>query len=119
MLGRCRYGCPDNGYGARLLTWQQSVEMLFPNSVNTYEATKDMRCPDTSYYMLKFLEISECYEKRGDKESLKKSYDQLKYVDDDYENGLSCVRVRDAKVIKDSLERVKKKLDLITPREPK
>lgn len=104
LMGRCRYGCPNE---TKNMTY---FEMLFPTSVYTYESTKDIRCPDTSYYVQKFLEISECFEKRADKVSLQKSLDQLDYLVNEFENGPTCIRIRDADVAKKSRERVIQKI---------
>lgn len=102
LAARCKYGCPGDR--------RPFIEELFPTSTYTYEAFKDLRCPDTSYYIQKFMEISECYEKRGTKADLQKSLSQLKYLEDDYESGPSCIKIRDAQAVKKSIERVNRKL---------
>ena len=105
LIGRCRFGCPGNT--------QPFMEYLFPTSSYTYETFKDMRCPDTSYYIQKFLEISECYEKRATISSLEKSLAQLKYLEEDYNSGPSCIKIRDIQSVKSAMSRVEEKLKTI------
>lgn len=103
LMGRCQYGCryqPDKKF----------LEFLFPTSTYTYESTKGMRCPDTSYYVNKILEIAECYEKRNIQVALIESLNQISYLDHEYENGPTCISVRDAQVIKETKERLTKQL---------
>lgn len=108
LLGRCnKYGCPDDRENKPVL------EFLFPTTTYTYESSKDMRCPDTNYYIQKFLEIAECYEKRNTRASLETSMSQLTYIVDDFSNGPSCIRVRDAQVVSESKRRIEKKLNEI------
>ena len=109
LLGRCRYICNEQG--------KPIIEFIFPTSSYTYENFKDMRCPDTSYYVQKFLEISECYEKRATRSDLEKSLSQLKYVEDDYNSGPSCIKIRDVQVVKRSRERVKGKLKVFNKKD--
>lgn len=93
VLGRCRYICPEQGT-------KPELEIIFPASTYTYEHTKDMRCPDTSYYAQKLLEISKCYESREDEASLQKARDQLRFIEESYESlGPSCLKLRDYKSI--------------------
>ena len=107
LLGRCKFGCPTES--------EKSVlEALFPTSSYTYEYSKDLRCPDTSYYIQKFLEVAECYEKKADIESLKKSLNQLEYLSNEFESGPTCTKFRDFQVIKDAKKRVEKKIRNIT-----
>lgn len=103
ILGRCEYSCPEADY-------KPFIEVLFPTSTYTYEYTKDMRCPDTSYYIQKFLEVSACYENRADRESMQRAFSQLKYLDDQFEEGPTCIQHRDAQVIKSIRKRVGDKL---------
>ncbi|MBO9666890.1 MAG: hypothetical protein J7501_08760 [Bdellovibrio sp.] len=82
-------------------------------SAYTYEATKDMRCPDMSYYVQKFINVSECYERRADNDSLKKSREMLEMLRVRYESGPTCIRSRDYQVIKKYQELINKKLEIV------
>lgn len=106
LWGRCQYGC-------RYEESKPVLELLFPTTTYTYETSKDMPCPDTNYYVQKFLEIAECYEKRNTKASLETSMSQVTYLVDDFSNGPSCIRVRDAQVVNESKKRIEKKLNTI------
>ncbi len=102
-MGRCQYGgCTsrDKSLG----------ELLFPTTNWTYEATKDLRCPDHTYYLHKFVEVASCYEKRNDEASLIIAYSQLSSLNKAYDIGFTCTQNRDAQVIKEQLSRVKEKL---------
>ncbi|QDK37953.1 hypothetical protein [Bdellovibrio sp. NC01] len=65
-----------------------------------YEKTKDLRCPDTRYYVNKVMELSSCYEKRGDRGSLLKSLDLVNAIVERYDDGPTCVSDRDAESAK-------------------
>ncbi len=81
LMGRCQYGCPSTEQDKDML------EFLFPTTSWTYETTKELRCPDNSYYVNKFIEVAKCYEKRGDIDSLKTAQGQLSYLNEKYESG--------------------------------
>lgn len=103
LLGRCRYTC--------IRREEEFLETIFPTSTYTYENTKDLRCPDTSYYVLKVIEISKCYESRGDKKSLEYAISQLNLIEDSYKSyGLSCLKLRDFNLIKFVKSRLAEKL---------
>lgn len=106
LMGRCKYGCPHEENEA-------FMETLFPTSSYTYESTKGMRCPDTSYYVNKFVEIAECYERRNNKEALTESLNQITYLDEQYENGPTCINIRDAQIIKETKKRLIEQLATI------
>ncbi len=55
--------------------------------VYAYENTKDMRCPDNSYYVQKFIEVAESYN-----------------------SAFTCVQAREGQIIKAAKERIKKKI---------
>ncbi len=103
LMGRCRFGCPSEEREKEFL------ELLFPTSTYTYEYTKGMRCPDTSYYAQKFLEVADCYERRGDEHSLKTVHQQLKFTEESFESGPSCMTVRDYQTIVVMRKRIEKK----------
>ena len=104
LLGRCRYGCPQEDKQKEL------IEILFPTTTFSYEHTKDLRCPENSYYLQKFIEVVECYEKRDDLKSLEKSFSQISYLSKTYHSPATCIQVRDGQVIDHLQERIAKKL---------
>jgi hypothetical protein len=103
LMGRCRYSCSENQNESFLVN-------LFPTTTFTYEHTKDMRCPDNSYYIQKFIEVAECYEKRGDKISLEKALSQLNFLEEEYNSSFTCIQIRDGQIIKLIKERINKKM---------
>lgn len=103
LMQRCRVGCHNLPIN----------EALFPLSSRSYEYTKGLRCPDTSYYVQKYLEIVECYERRGDIASLEVAIDRLNYIKTEYNSGPSCLALRDYRVVDSSLDRVNEKLTFL------
>ena len=101
LLGRCRYGCSDRD--------KEILDILFPTTTWTYEATKDMRCPDNSYYIRKLLEVARCYEDQNSVYSLAQAHEQLQQLLERYDDGPTCIQNRDAQVIKMSIARVNHK----------
>lgn len=100
LMFRCQYVCPEANR-------KPFLEVLFPTSMLTYESSKDMRCPDTSYYVEKVLEIAECYARRGDALSLKIAVDQLNFVVHEYNrSGPSCLKIRDYEAVVATLDRL-------------
>ena len=103
LISRCRYGCNDKEL--------KTMDILFPTSTWTYESTKDFRCPDNSYYVQKFLEISSCYSSRNKKEDLKQAKAILDYLNDSFDSPMTCISRRDGAVIKDQLKTVNERID--------
>jgi len=104
LMFRCRYVCPEANR-------KPLLEVLFPTSMFNYESSKNMRCPDTSYYVGKVLEIAECYGRRGDSLSLKIAVDQLNFVVHEYNRGgPSCLKIRDYEAVVATLDRLSNSL---------
>ena len=107
LMFRCKYGCPAEDKNKTV------IEYVFPTTTYTYEQSKDMRCPDTSYYAQKFLEISDCYGRLGDKKSLKFAIDQIRFIEASYNSGPSCLKIRDFQAIRATRERLENQLSKI------
>jgi hypothetical protein len=105
-MQRCRYGCLSE------TSFKGLLETLFSFSTNSYEAMKELRCPDTSYYILQHLEVAECFERRGDLASLEESLKSLQNLEQFYSGPVSCLRVKDLQVIQRAILRLKMKLTL-------
>lgn len=104
LLGRCQYG------GCKMPEDGTIHGQLFPSTTWTYEATKNIRCPDTSYYVQKFLEIAECYEKKEDIFSLNQSLAILGELKKNYEDYFTCIQSRDGILIESAHKRVTGKM---------
>ncbi|WP_142696471.1 hypothetical protein [Bdellovibrio sp. NC01] len=103
-------GCPKGAIGC-VDPKKPFMQNMFPYSYQSYEVLKDVRCPDTDYYVQKSLAVAQCYEKRTDEASLKKSLALLDSILINYNSYVpTCIRDRDAIVVKDAHDRVMSKI---------
>lgn len=108
LMMRCRYGCNERD--------RTFLETLFPTTSFTYEHTKDMRCPDNSYYVNKLIEVAECYERKDTFKDDEEALSLLRFLRKQSETSATCVKKSDRKVVLSNIWRIEEKIEFGTGR---